>query len=130
MAYTDRLKPITHQLHFDFFESVLNAAAPDWNYTNQGRDWNMDNCKNINTTAMSPINITTVDNPGQSYRDWSESQFSFLPTYESTAIVNETKLLNYTHTIFLKTNEDEFLNGLYASEPLVTTSRVVHQVRW
>ena len=109
---------------------MINAASPDWNYDNEGRDWDMGNCNDINNTAMSPINITTVDNPGQSYRDWSESQFSFLPVYEPTTIINETKLLNYTHTIFLNTEDGKFINGLYASEPLVTTSRVVHQVRW
>ena len=37
LVYDDRAKPVTHEMHFDFFESVLNAL--DWNYDKHGSDW-------------------------------------------------------------------------------------------
>ena len=44
LKYEDRVKPIVHSLHFDFFESLINAASPDWDYKNGGADWNFTNC--------------------------------------------------------------------------------------
>ena len=73
------------------------AASPDWNYTNGGADWNFANC-NSTKKVQSPINITTN---GSQYRDWADSQFSFLPVYEPVPIDHETKDVNYTHTVFL-----------------------------
>ncbi len=90
---------------------------------NNGTDWNFPYC-NINNVATSPMDITFVNNGTiQTYNDWQQSIFTFIPNYRPSKIVfNEP--LNQVYTIRLQDDSGEKgYQGFWGAEPSKTINQ-------
>lgn len=79
----------TNPLFFKHTSHML-GANPDWNYDNNGTDWNFDTC-NKTILAQSPRNMnhdnsTETPLPHFETLDWNAYYFSFVTNFKPTTI--------------------------------------------
>ena len=107
---------------------------PDWNYTNNGTDWNFNYCK-LPVFPQSPIDITWVnvtDNTTGALTlgtfDWHAYYFSFIPRFRS-AMIDTMGISNFTMKVTLKDDGKGF-HGFWGSEPLNFQYERLDIVNW
>ncbi len=71
---------------------------PNWDYKQNGADWNFTNCNN-SRQQQSPIDLKSSD------LDWyhppkNSMGFTFLPTYKPTVLSKIDDKTNYTYTVY------------------------------
>ena len=95
---------------------------PDWNYTQNGADWNFMYCK-LTTFPQSPLNITWINTTEpdtgdcvQCAYDWDAYYFSFVPRFRKM-MIDTIGIRNYTLKVTLKDDGKGF-HGFWGAEPL------------
>lgn len=101
----------------------LKGVNEDWNYTNEGKDWDFADC-NVMTNPLSPRDLQHVTNGSMRIYQWNNYMFGFTPFYHGQFIdTDKSGIQNYVYMIYLK--DDSAQNGpsgIWMSEPFILAS--------
>ena len=102
-----------------------HAAAPAWNYDNDGTDWaeSYSNCNGSVFKQQSPFTLNISD---PKVTDWSKQQFAFVP-YFSPAKIASVSTDNLVFTIDIAEDPTGKFIGIQAVEPQIG---IHHFVKW
>ena len=95
---------------------VCMVRAQDWNYDENGADWDFPNCNNPYPYTQSPAPLSTAL-PQEYQVDWDSYMFAFLTGFKSVDITAEQNgVVDYVYTVSNFT--DGAMGGWYAAEPI------------